>query len=1012
MYNSQYYTCEQIDQRLLRGYLDDYNSQNNTNLTKAEFLTLLFNTIGRNGEVDDLVTKVNSLGFAFILNHRRDDQYGRLSYAYQTNMPNRNIYISIHSPLADDTYQIFGCNDDGTLNTSVVLTKTTKCGTYTKLTIPSNGYLWFYCSKNTGSSDDIYNIMAFDEDTVLFYFENITNEINNSIYGETIYTENRIGPSSGHNRLSYKVNLNTTGDAVAIVNSTIEGDKYQLFGCNDDGTINNSVVLTSMTDCGTMVQFTVPENQMIWVYTQGVAVSNTKYDVIIIADDKCLFGYTLKNKKNIADLDKQVSIIDYDIYNENSHIERHRGPSSPEYGSKLSYKVNLNLIGDVAVLVNSTLTDDTYQIFGCNDDGTLNTSVVLTKTTKCGTPNRFTVPENQMIWVYTTAQLQDRTQKYDVIVVSIECLFGYIFKNGKNIADINDNISIINSSVYGSCYHVEKQRNPVSNYGRLSYRVNLDANAVGEITVLINSTIEGDKYQLFGCNDDGTINTSVVLTRAIPCGTTGQFTVPENKMIWIYTSKSAVTGTKYDVILVSTDSLIAKQIILDFSNDYLFAKTTGYLISEEKRKSPSSGHSRLSYKKNLDATGEAIIFINSTIEGDRYELYGCNDDGTINTSVKLTSTINCGTPSLFTIPENQMVWVFTIAEQQDRTQRYDVIFNSVEDNNLYRYIVKNIEDIKQLKDEVNGGVKLLKGKKIVCLGDSITEFKGPDGKNYASHLASMSGAEVIAAGIGGTQLRQRTQPVLNPTNASQAYAGVDIINMVNAACGIMFDSEHSFADVVLNAAEYLRDNVSDNNMAIINRFLAIDWQTIDYVTIFAGTNDWTGSTSTNEGISGSDDINTTLGAINKIIEILLTTYPHLHVYWFTPILRVQVPDFSTTKSYNVDDVCKHSTKYYKFISNHQGAWDDSDVVEITVYEARKPEYFSDIKTYNNKTLKQFAQDIYNEVKLNHITACDLYNNLGWNRYNFSQYFDDTDGTHPYRGFKDLAEHIYKFIYSN
>ena len=41
MYNSQYYTCEQIDQRLLQGYLDDYNSQNNANLTKAEFLTLL-----------------------------------------------------------------------------------------------------------------------------------------------------------------------------------------------------------------------------------------------------------------------------------------------------------------------------------------------------------------------------------------------------------------------------------------------------------------------------------------------------------------------------------------------------------------------------------------------------------------------------------------------------------------------------------------------------------------------------------------------------------------------------------------------------------------------------------------------------------------------------------------------------------------------------------------------------------------------------------------------------------
>lgn len=58
MYNSQYYTCEQIDQRLLQGYLDDYNSQNDTNLTKEQFLTLLFNTIGRNSTVDNIVTQI------------------------------------------------------------------------------------------------------------------------------------------------------------------------------------------------------------------------------------------------------------------------------------------------------------------------------------------------------------------------------------------------------------------------------------------------------------------------------------------------------------------------------------------------------------------------------------------------------------------------------------------------------------------------------------------------------------------------------------------------------------------------------------------------------------------------------------------------------------------------------------------------------------------------------------------------------------------------------------------
>lgn len=41
MYNSKYYTCEQIDQRLLQGYVDDYNSYNHSTLTQLEYLELL-----------------------------------------------------------------------------------------------------------------------------------------------------------------------------------------------------------------------------------------------------------------------------------------------------------------------------------------------------------------------------------------------------------------------------------------------------------------------------------------------------------------------------------------------------------------------------------------------------------------------------------------------------------------------------------------------------------------------------------------------------------------------------------------------------------------------------------------------------------------------------------------------------------------------------------------------------------------------------------------------------------
>lgn len=55
MFNSQYYTCEQIDQRLLQGYLDDYNNQNTLTLTKEQFLTTLYNFLTYGLRTEDIV---------------------------------------------------------------------------------------------------------------------------------------------------------------------------------------------------------------------------------------------------------------------------------------------------------------------------------------------------------------------------------------------------------------------------------------------------------------------------------------------------------------------------------------------------------------------------------------------------------------------------------------------------------------------------------------------------------------------------------------------------------------------------------------------------------------------------------------------------------------------------------------------------------------------------------------------------------------------------------------------
>lgn len=260
----------------------------------------------------------------------------------------------------------------------------------------------------------------------------------------------------------------------------------------------------------------------------------------------------------------------------------------------------------------------------------------------------------------------------------------------------------------------------------------------------------------------------------------------------------------------------------------------------------------------------------------------------------------------------------------------------------------------------------LKDKNIVVFGDSISENRGTDGLSYSDHIQTIYRANVYNVGIGGSQLRQRTNPVEIPTSANQCYAALDTVNMVKAACTGNFTMQE-------NAADYLKENNSDDNTNIINRLKNIEWNSIDAVIVFAGTNDWINA-NTRLGESNSTNVNTTLGAINVIIQTLLSTYPRLKLYWFTPIVR----------------------------------W-----VSAT-FEGRTDENWSDshIPSPGDKNLAEYSNVIFEEVKKNHIPVCDMYWGLGWNKYNFSQYFTDTDGTHPSKGYKEIAKKIASFLIAN
>lgn len=249
----------------------------------------------------------------------------------------------------------------------------------------------------------------------------------------------------------------------------------------------------------------------------------------------------------------------------------------------------------------------------------------------------------------------------------------------------------------------------------------------------------------------------------------------------------------------------------------------------------------------------------------------------------------------------------------------------------------------------------LKGKKVVCFGDSFTNYTDASNLHYTDYLERITGATMINCGIPGARLQARATAVLAPQNDTEANAALDIINVVRASLGVDFDGTNTYKDVIQAASDY-----REAYGAIVTRINSIDWSQIDGVIIQGGTNDWTNTALEN-----------TVAAINSIIELLLTNQPHLHIWWFTPTVRWD---------------------------NYSGA--ASDVAD-----------FSDVKQINGKTLKEFSAGIEAAVKDNHIPVCDLYNTLGWTKYNFSNYFPDTDGVHPRKAFDKYAYRIASFIAS-
>lgn len=261
----------------------------------------------------------------------------------------------------------------------------------------------------------------------------------------------------------------------------------------------------------------------------------------------------------------------------------------------------------------------------------------------------------------------------------------------------------------------------------------------------------------------------------------------------------------------------------------------------------------------------------------------------------------------------------------------------------------------------------LYGRNIMCFGDSLTEFRmSVQNKRYTNYLSELSMANVSNAGIGGTRLAQRLTPSLTPSDGQTCIAAFDICNLVTAWATNNYDiQDAAIASGLLTQAQ---QTLYEEKLTMLKNNPVANY---NIVTIFGGTNDYTGGSSIGTTDATNTDKGTIYGAVNSMVSALLTAKPSLKIYFFSPIIRM----FNNTISIST------SSDVYV----HPNAPD-------------------------GKTLPQFCDVIADAVKLNHIPFCNWYWDFGWNVYNFVTYFG-SDYTHPYNGFNVIADKMYKFILS-
>lgn len=262
----------------------------------------------------------------------------------------------------------------------------------------------------------------------------------------------------------------------------------------------------------------------------------------------------------------------------------------------------------------------------------------------------------------------------------------------------------------------------------------------------------------------------------------------------------------------------------------------------------------------------------------------------------------------------------------------------------------------------------LRGKTVVMLGDSISQLPNTGnvrGDGICEYFAKITGANVVRGAISGSHVSSRDDVPATITDDQDART---ILDMVNIARGL---ANGDISKQVEAANWCVANNKGDSFWKVTMDNLAlVDMTKVDIVTIFGGTNDF------NSGVTIGDVTSTNdkeyCGAINNIVEVLMTAYPHLSIFVFTPIVRHFV-DSSTSST-------------------------DAD--------------FSDNYIKGGNKLTDIRDAAIRSAEHNHVPYCNLYDGMGWNKWNFWKFFPTNDGTHPRYGYQHIARKMAQFVCAN